>query len=224
MPWCGGVKPRTCRARSRLCTRHKVESRCEVRPVLSPSKRLNHLSSVRHLVWRERGGFGGDEEGKREREREIDTSLVRRARFKDAQWVPRRSRNATRRDGWDERGGGVEGAARGRKGALDRAVCAAERQLQLRSRDSLDRRGTSLHGMCFLRPLSLSFYPFIYLPLAFCYSPSHVPVHVLLPFVFLSLLLMLSSFSVFREFAECIASETAKIKLELLIIYESLRK
>lgn len=77
-----------------------------------------------------------EKEKEREREREIDTSLVRRARFKDAQWVPRRSRNATRRDGWDGGGGGVEGAARGGKGALDRAVCAAERQLQLRSRDT----------------------------------------------------------------------------------------
>lgn len=85
------------------------------------------------------------------------------------------------------------GPARGRKGGLSTGrfvlrLCRArgEAAANALARYGLDRRGTSLHGMCFLRLLSLAL-PLSYLPfLHFAIPPLAPPSSVFLPSVFLS--------------------------------------
>lgn len=120
--------------------------------------------------------------------------------------VPCRSRNATRRDtpvDGGREGRGRRGLSLSRQGGLC-CGCAArvEAAANALARYGLDRRGTSLHGMCFLRLLSLSC-P-LPLSIAFCtIPPSHVSVHLLTFRLSLSLsraillLLMLSVSNVF---------------------------
>lgn len=132
----------------------KEESRCEVRPTLSPSKRLTTFRPAPRTA-RSVAGFLGEKTSEGARTRRREGARGRRLVLR-TQWappvprrVPRRSRNATRRDASEN--GGWRG-----EGALGRAVCVAAvqravRQLQLLARYALDRRGTSLHGMCFLR-------------------------------------------------------------------------
>lgn len=168
----------------------KEESRCEVRPTLSPSKRLTTFRPAPRTA-RSVAGFLGEKTSEGARTRRREGARGRRLVLR-TQWappvprrVPRRSRNATRRDASENGGRRGGGSRQGGLccGCATRGEAAATaREIRLRSSWHEPSRHV-FPSVSFSLPLS-------FLSLAVCSIPSHVSVHLLFHLSLSSLLIL----------------------------------